>query len=171
MSNILLENDFNETKEVFEINDLAGATWCFRKLRAIENKKEDIITLAALEIDRITQWLTNETKSLEADKTYFEGLLNSYYVKERAKDKRFKLSTPYGKVTARKTRKWTYDEDIVKAYIKAEELPFIRIKEELDKAAIKKAFKDGVNTETGEYIPGITIEEIESITVKIEGGI
>ena len=46
-----------------------------------------------------------------------------------------------------------------------------RIKEELDKAAIKKAFKDGVNTETGEYIPGITIEEIESITVKVEGGV
>ena len=43
------------------------------------------------------------------------------------------------------------------------------IKEELDKAAIKKAFKDGVNTETGEYIPGITTEEIDSIKVKVEG--
>ena len=31
--------------------------------------------------------------------------------------------------------------------------------------------KDGVNTETGEYIPGITIEEIDSITVKVEGGV
>ena len=171
MSNILLENDLNEVKDQFEITNLQGATWCFRKLRAIEDKVEEVTSVAALEIDRITQWLTRETKSLEEDKAYFEGLLNAYYVKERAKDKKFKLSTPYGKVTARKTKKWTYDEEIVKAYVKAEELPFIRVKEELDKSALKKAFKDGINTETGEYVPGIVIEEIENITVKVEGGI
>lgn len=171
MSNILLENDLNEVKDQFEITNLQGATWCFRKLRAIEDKVEEVTSVAALEIDRITQWLTRETKSLEEDKAYFEGLLNAYYIKERAKDKKFKLSTPYGKITARKTKKWTYDEEIVKAYVKAEELPFIRVKEELDKSALKKAFKDGINTETGEYVPGIVIEEIENITVKVEGGI
>ena len=171
MSNILLENDLNEGKDQFEITNLQGATWCFRKLRAIEDKVEEVTSVAALEIDRITQWLTGETKSLEEDKAYFEGLLNAYYIKERAKDKKFKLSTPYGKITARKTKKWTYDEEIVKAYVKAEELPFIRVKEELDKSALKKAFKDGINTETGEYVPGIVIEEIENITVKVEGGI
>ena len=171
MSNILLENDLSEVKEQFEVSDLQAATWCFRKLRAIEDKVEEVKSVAAMEIDRITEWLARETKSLEEDKAYFEGLLNAYYVKERAKDKKFKLSTPYGKVTARKTKKWTYDDEVVKAYVKEENLPFIRIKEELDKAAIKKAFKDGVNTETGEYIPGITIEEIDSITVKVEGGV
>lgn len=170
MSNILLENDLYEVKEQFEVSDLQGATWCFRKLRAIEEKVEEVTSVAALEIDRITEWLKDEVESLESDKAYFEGLLNEYYVKERAKDKKFKLSTPYGKVTARKTKKWTYDDEVVKAYVKAEELPFIRIKEELDKVAIKKAFKDGVNIQTGEYIPGITIEEVESITVKVEGG-
>ena len=171
MSNILLENDLNEVKDQFEITNLQGATWCFRKLRAIEDKVEEVKSVAAMEIDRITEWLARETKSLEEDKAYFEGLLNADYVKERAKDKKFKLSTPYGKVTARKTKKWTYDDEVVKAYVKEENLPFIRIKEELDKAAIKKAFKDGVNTETGEYIPGITIEEIDSITIKVEGGV
>ena len=171
MSNILLENDLNEVKDQFEITNLQGATWCFRKLRAIEDKVEEVKSVAAMEIDRITEWLARETKSLEEDKAYFEGLLNAYYVKERAKDKKFKLSTPYGKVTARKTKKWTYDDEVVKAYVKEENLPFIRIKEELDKAAIKKAFKDGVNTETGEYIPGIRIEEVESISIKVEGGV
>ena len=171
MSNILLENDLEEVKEQFEVTNLQGATWCFRKLRAIEDKISNVTSVAAVEIDRITEWLAGETKSLEEDKAYFEGLLNDYYVKERTKDKRFKLSTPYGKVASRKTKKWTYDEEVVKAYVKAEDLPFIRIKEELDKAAIKKTFKDGVNTETGEYIPGIRIEEVESISIKVEGGI
>ena len=167
MSNILLENDLYAVKEGFEVSDLQGATWCFRKLRAIEEKIEEVTSVAAIEIDRVTAWLAGETKSLEEDK----ALLNDYYVKERAKDRKFKLSTPYGKVTSRKIKKWTYDEEVVKAYVKDEELPFIRIKEELDKAAIKKTFKDGINTETGEYIPGITIEEIDSITVKVEGGV
>ena len=171
MSNILLENDLYAVKEGFEVSDLQGATWCFRKLRAIEEKIEEVTSVAAIEIDRVTAWLAGETKSLEEDKAYFEGLLNDYYVKERAKDRKFKLSTPYGKVTSRKIKKFTYDEEVVKDYVKDEELPFIRIKEELDKAAIKKTFKDGINTETGEYIPGITIEEIDSITVKVEGGV
>ena len=170
MSNILLENDLSEVKEQFEVSDLQAATWCFRKLRAVEEKIEEVTSVATVEIDRITEWLKGEVESLESDKAYFEGLLNEYYVKERAKDRKFKLSTPYGRVTSRKIKKWTYDEEVVKAYVKDEELPFIRIKEELDKAAIKKAFKDGVNIQTGEYIPGITIEEVESITVKVEGG-
>lgn len=171
MNNILLKSDLEEVIEKFEVKDLVGATWCFRKLRAIEDKIADVTNVAAVEIERITEWLTNETKVLESDKAYFEGLLNAYYVEQRAKDKKFKLSTPYGKVTARKTKKWIYDEEVVKEYVKAEDLPFIRVKEELDKAAIKKAFKDGVNTETGEYIPGITIEDVESISIKVEGGI
>ena len=137
MSNILLENDLEEVKEQFEVTNLQGATWCFRKLRAIEDKIEDITSVAAMEIDRITEWLASETKSLEEDKAYFEGLLNAYYIKERAKDKKFKLSTPYGRVISRKTKKWNYDDEVVKAYVKAEDLPFIRVKEELDKAIIE----------------------------------
>ena len=41
MSNVLLQNDLEEVREVFAINDLSGATWAFRKLRAIEKKKKD----------------------------------------------------------------------------------------------------------------------------------
>jgi len=47
-------------------------------------------------------------------------------------------------------------------------LPYIRVKEELDKTSLKKEFKDGINPITGEIVPGITIEETESITIKAE---
>ena len=95
-------------------------------------------------------------------------MLSAYYIQERAKNKRFKLSTPYGKVTIRKSKKWNYDDEVVKEYIKAENLPYIRVKEELDKTSLKKEFKDGINPITGEIVPGITIEETESITIKAE---
>lgn len=168
MSNALLQNDLEEVREVYAINDLAGATWAFRKLRAIEEKKKELELVFDEEINRLKEWFCEETKSLDDDKGYFEGLLSAYYIQERAKDKKFKLSTPYGKVTARKTKKWAYDDEVVKEYVKSEKLPFIRVKEELDKASLKKEFKDGINPVTGEIVPGITIEEVESISIKAE---
>lgn len=157
-----------ETKEVFQVKDLQSATWVFRRLREIEEKINEITSVAIDEKVRINEWLFNETKSLQQDKEYFEGLLSAYYIQERTKDKRFKLSTPYGKVTTRKNKKWIYDDEVVKEYIKAENLPYIRVKEELDKTSLKKEFKDGINPITGEIVPGITIEETESITIKAE---
>lgn len=168
MENTLLQNDLVEQREGFKIEDLQGANWAFRKLRAITAKEAEIKALAEEERNRINTWEETELKQYEADKQYFEYLLSEYYKKEKTTDKRFKLSTPYGKVTARKTKKWTYDEEIVKDYIKSNNLPFIRVKEEIDKTGLKKVFKDGINTETGEIIPGINIEEVETITVKVE---
>lgn len=169
MNNALLQNDLEESREVFSINDLQGATWAFRKLRAIEEKQKEITAIAIEEKLRIDEWLSNESKSLNDDKAYFEGLLSAYYIEERAKDKKFKLSTPYGKVTSRKTEKYIYeDEQAIMDYCNMNELDVIRIKEELDKSAFKKICKGGVNQETGEVVPGVRVETVESISVKAE---
>ena len=169
MSNVLLQNDLEEVREAFAINDLQGATWAFRKLRAIEEKQKEITAIAIEEKLRIDEWLSNESKSLNDDKAYFEGLLSAYYIEERAKDKKFKLSTPYGKVTSRKTEKYIYeDEQAIMDYCNMNELDVIRIKEELDKSAFKKICKGGVNQETGEVVPGVRVETVESISVKAE---
>lgn len=169
MSNALLQNDLEEVREVFSINDLQGATWAFRKLRAIEEKVNELNVVADKEISRVKEWLSNEVKSLEADKEYFEGLLSAYYIEERAKDKKFKLTTPYGKVTSRKTEKYIYeDEQAIMDYCNMNELDVIRIKEELDKSAFKKICKGGVNQETGEVVPGVRVEKVESISIKAE---
>ena len=169
MNNALLQNDLEESREVFSINDLQGATWAFRKLRAIEEKQKEITAIAIEEKLRIDEWLSNESKSLDDDKAYFEGLLSAYYIEERAKDKKFKLTTPYGKVTSRKTEKYIYeDEQAIMDYCNMNELDVIRIKEELDKSAFKKICKGGVNQETGEVVPGVRVETVESISVKAE---
>lgn len=169
MSNTLLQNDLEEVREVFAINDLQGATWAFRKLRAIEEKVNELNVVADKEISRVKEWLSNEVKSLEADKEFFEGLLSAYYIEERAKDKKFKLSTPYGKVTSRKTEKYIYEDvQAIMDYCNMNELDVIRVKEELDKSAFKKICKGGVNQETGEVVPGVRVEKVESISIKAE---
>lgn len=170
--NILLEHDLQEVqgvKEEFRVTDLQGATWALRKLRALNEKIEEINATAVEEISRINEWAEKEVKSLNDDKEYFEGLLSAYYVEERAKDKKFKLSTPYGKVTSRKTTKYIYeDEQAIMDYCNTNEIDVIRVKEELDKTAFKKLCKDGVNQETGEVVPGVRVEVVESISIKAE---
>ena len=169
MENTLLENTLAEEREGFKIDSLEGATWAFRKLRAIESKIAEIDVIAEQEINRINTWMEKELDQYSKDKEYFNYLLQEYYREERAKDKKFKLSTPYGKVTARKSKKWIYeDEESLLEYLKQSEPNCIRFKEEINKAEVKKIFKDGINAETGEILPFIKIEEEESISVKVE---
>ena len=163
-----LRNEFIEQEE-FKINDLQGASWAFRKLREIEKKETEIKAVAEQEKALIDKWLNDETESFRSEREYFEGLLKEYYLANKREDKRFKLSTPYGKVSSRKTKKWNYeDEDQLKEYLKANDIAAIKVKEDIDKAALKKIFKNGVNEETGEVLPFVNIEEVESISVKIE---
>ena len=170
--NMLLQNDLQEIKELreeFKVTDLQSATWVLRKLRAVNEKMNEINTIAVEEISRINEWAEKEVKSLNDDKEYFEGLLSAYYIEERAKDKKFKLSTPYGKVTSRKTSKYIYeDEQAIMDYCNMNEIDVIRVKEELDKTSFKKLCKDCVNQETGEVVPGVRVETVESISVKTE---
>lgn len=167
--NMLLQNDLQEVKEEFKVTDLQEATWALRKLRALNEKIDEINAIAVEEISRINEWAEKEVKSLNYDKEYFERLLSAYYVEERAKDKKFKLSTPYGKVTSRKTTKYIYeDEQAIMDYCNTNEIDVIRVKEELDKTVFKTLCKDGINQETGEVVPGVRVEVVESISIKAE---
>ena len=169
MENTLLQNTLVEEREGFKIENLEGATWAFRKLRAIESKEVEIKAIAEEEINRVNSWKEKELEQYAKDKEYFSYLLEEYYRAEKAKDKKFKLSTPYGKVTARKSKKWIYeDEENLLEYLKGNEPSCIRVKEEINKTEVKKLFKDGVNQETGEILPFVRIEEEESISVKVE---
>lgn len=170
MENTLLNQDLSEKRqEAFKIENLEGATWAFRKLRVIQEKKAELYLIAEQERARIDKWLDNEVKAYESDKEYFEVLLSAYYIYEKAEDKKFKLSTPYGKITSRKTSKWIYEneEELIK-YLDKEDSNGVRIKKEIDKTYLKNKYKDGVNSDTGEILPFIRIEETETISVKAE---
>lgn len=56
MENTLLQNDLVEQREGFKIEDLQGANWAFRKLRAITAKEAEIKALAEEERNRINTW-------------------------------------------------------------------------------------------------------------------
>ena len=167
--NKILENVLEEEREGFIVSDLSSANWVLKKLKAIEEKEEEIKAVAEEEMHRIQLWFDNEIKAYEGDKEYLEGLLVAYYKQQKELDPKFKLSTPYGKVNSRKVTKWEYcDEDGLIDYLKENNTDCIRIKEEIDKAYLKKVYKNGVNQETGEVLPFIRIKKEENINIKVD---
>ncbi|KEI15787.1 host-nuclease inhibitor Gam family protein [Clostridium haemolyticum] len=177
MMNALLKNEIKEMNEViqeqvttFKVDSLESANWCFRKIRALKEQIETNKALADAERFRIDSWEKKENEGALSTIEYFENLLKTYFSQEREKNQKFKLSTPYGKVSTRKSKKWIYeDEEKIKNWIKDngyDEL--IRIKEELDKTALKKAFKEGIDKSTGEIVPGIEIRTEETVSIKVE---
>ena len=167
-----------EIKERFKIDSLDGANWAFKKLKAIEEKKKEIEELANQEmepyliaIERFKKWKEDEFKQYDHSINFFNFLLEEYYREQRKLDPKFKVSTPYGKVTSRKQQpKWNYEEDRLLGWLRTNDLELIRIKEEVDKTELKKKYKvvnGSVVTEDGEIVEGITIEE-RNPTVKVE---
>lgn len=179
--NELLELELIEAEETteaaevggrFVVADLNSANWAFRKLAAIEQKRKGIKELADKEIERIRKWQEQEEKGLNNSKEFFEGLLTEYYVRQKEVDPKFKISTPYGKVSSGKQQpKWNYEDEKVLNWLKKNDVELIRIKEEVNKAELKKKYQIVGNTavtEDGEIVEGITIENRpDSINIKV----
>lgn len=156
----------------FTIENLDSANWAFRKLAAIERKRSEIRDLADKEIQRIKEWQEQEEKGLNNSKEFFEGLLTEYFIRQKEVDPKFKISTPYGKVSSRKQQpKWNYEDEKVLNWLKENDTELIRIKEEINKVELKKKYQivgNEVVTEDGEIVEGITIEERpDSINIKV----
>ena len=164
----LKEITLEETQTI--ITDVNKASWAFREIIEIEKQMQDIEDLAKAELERINNWKKEELKTLEDSKQFFDFNLEQYFREQRELDPKFKLSTPYGKVTARKQQpKWNYEDDKTIEWLKENDISLIRIKEEVNKAELKKKYKiygNQVVTEDGEVVEGIEIEyRADSVTV------
>jgi len=163
-----------ENQETFKIEDLKGASWALRKIKEYKESILEKEELARVEKERIDNWLIEETKSDLVSLEYFNGLLVEYYKELKQSDPKAKISTPYGKVTSRKNKKWNYkNENEFLEYLTSNGYNnLIRVKKEIDKIGIKKEFelKDDVviNKNTGEILPFIDVVEEETINVKVE---
>jgi phage host-nuclease inhibitor protein Gam len=165
----LQEIEGQEQADDKRITNLEEATETMRKLRWIKEKRNEYQGIAENELKRITEWLNKETKQLQGIEAYYEFLLTDYYQQEKAKNPKFKLTTPSGKVSSRTTKKYTWDDEKVMEYLETNDLiELVRVKKEIDKAEIKRRFDGNVNPVTGEVVDGITIEEHTSISVKVE---
>jgi hypothetical protein len=155
--------------ERLKIKDLSGAMWFFRKLQTIYGKVNEINAVAKAEIEHITTWQDKEVKSLQSTATFFEELIKRYYIQEKAQDKKFKLTTPYGKVKSRKMAdKWEVDKTTLLLQLeinKFEELikrePLLKLEDLKEKAEVK--FNVVIDKDSNTVLEGVTaiVEEHE----------
>lgn len=159
-----------DAKDAFRVRDLKSATWAMDRYRELEAKETEINLIAQAELqkytDMIISWQNKETEQISAQKEYFKFLLTDYYMEQKQLNPKFKLSTPYGSMSQRTLSKWTYDDQILLPYLRENAPELIRVKEELDKSAIKARFANGVDLETGEVIEGISITEETTYSIK-----
>jgi phage host-nuclease inhibitor protein Gam len=161
-------------KQRFKVDSLESANWCLKKLAVLEKEQQEKEELAKKEIQRIEEWLKSEKERIANSKRFFECLLEEYFVAEKEKNPKFKISTPYGKVSSRKQQpKWVYDnEKAINSLKQAGLNDLIKIKEEIDKNKLKKSVtivNGQAVTEDGEILEGITVEEQpEKIVIKAE---
>lgn len=166
-----------EKSESFQVTNLETANWAFKKLEALKAKENEINEVAEKELDRIKQWQSQELKSIESDKEYFEYLVTDYYKREKEKDDKFKLSTPYGKVTSRAGSKvleiqgGINEQDIIDQLEQKGFTEFVKVSKKLNQADIKKGFyaaDDGTLIDkNGEVLEGVKmVRKPTSYTVK-----
>lgn len=149
----------------FSILNDEQANFFLRRLEEIRSEKDKINNMCNNEIEKFTNKVNNfrtkELYSLENTEKYFTSLLETYAKKQLENSNRKSIKLPFGTMSFKKgQRKIIYDDDVLKAYIKDNNLnQFIKIKEEINKADLKKAIKYEDNNSlsfNGNIVEGIS---------------
>lgn len=154
--------------ERFVVDDQNKANWALRKIKEMQKEIDEAEEFVQEETRRNNEWLKSIKSNKQADIDHFTNLLMGYAVTLSKDDPKFKsLNLPSGRFGFRKQQpKWEYDnEKAVESLKRAGLSDFIRVKEEPNKADIKRGFHvtngQAVNPDTGEIIEGITVTEQE----------
>lgn len=156
--------------EGFKISTLQEADWAMRKLKAMDAQDDGFKATAKADIDETNAWLNRKLTENQASREYFKGLLQDYLYEQRKTDKKFKIDTPHGTVSTRKTPAGLKYEDavVLKSLHDQGVEQFIRVKQEINKKDLKKAgsiINGKFVLEDGEIIAGVT-EKPASESVK-----
>lgn len=167
-----VEQQSPEQNETWKIASLEDADWAIRTIRDAEKNRDQKLDYIKREKERLKAF-EDKVKKDEIEETAFLRACLAYYIAEQKEENpKFKLQTLNGSASVRTTKKWTYDDDAVMASLKKDDdlKSYIRIKEEINKAQMKKDFvvtgSGTVATKDGEIIDGITVTLEQSLSLK-----
>jgi len=155
-----------DVQEGFVLDSLEKANWAMGKIVAAEKGMSERTALANTYAARITAWLTEANKSDLGTANHMRGLLAPWVAKtlEGGKARSVKL---LGGVAGYRTSPDTLevvDETLALAILQSEYPRFVRVKESVDKVALKAHMKA-----TGECFEGIELKAGETaFYVKVE---
>ena len=163
----------------FRIHDTEQASWAFRKIKKANQELADLEAYAKREIEKIQTWLAKESEGHKSTVDYMEYLLMEYLQELRQEDPKAKISTPYGKVTTRRSQpSWQFDEEKTVNYLlqKAPELVEEVTSYKYNKTQVKKHFtlvetEDGLQLvdPDGELVELATVvQKPDAVSIKVE---
>jgi len=153
----------DQPTEGWSITGLETAAWASRKAAAAHREIARWKAWAEGEKARIDAIVAAEAKRAEDDASFFEHHLAAYLRAEIEAGRKTKsMELPGGtiKLTARQPR-LDVDADAFLAWAVTSRPEFVRVKQEVDKTALKRAATladDGVVVVDGEIVPGATWE-------------
>lgn len=155
----------NDKTDNFVVDDESTADWALQKIKENKEKIREKEDIAEERVYQIEQWLAREKEKLEDGINYLEGLLGNYAAQRKEDEPDLKtISLPFGKIQYRKQRaKWKYDDDKLTDFAEQNMPDVVQTKKKVNKNDLKKKCKiiNGkvINTETGEVVEGVEVEE------------
>ena len=171
--NLYEENIINEILEEkidegLEVTDNEIATSIMKRLKYVNMLKEENTAIADKEIQKIKLWQDEANSELDQKIKYYEEVLLEFFKQQQELNPKYKLDTPYGKLTKRKSKKWSYDEEAIIEFLEENMyIDLINIEKSIKKNDIKKTFPEGIDKSTGQVIDGITISEEVNYNIKL----
>lgn len=153
-------------EERFRISTPDQAEWALKKLRKIAEKEQEVHDLVDAEIFKLENFRKSEIERLSREKAFFEGLLYEYHAPKYEEDPKGNktLRFPSGSITFKKQQPdYQRDEDKLLAWVKANRPEYVKVKESVDWANLKKDCQitnDGLLvTSDGEIVEGVVVEQ------------
>lgn len=155
-----------ESGNSFYLENDADADSALHKIQRLNRGIEWAKKLAEQQKQKIDLWLEQQIANRQEAISSQENLLQLYAEDRLRNSKRKSVSLPNGKFGFRKQPpKITHDDTILLAFAKEAAPQFVKVKESLDWAGLKKSCiidQDKMIDENGEVLPGITIEQQEA---------
>ncbi|MCM3377567.1 host-nuclease inhibitor Gam family protein [Bacillus sp. FSL W8-0445] len=172
-----------EGPEIFEVHDLETATEAQRRVAYFKRKQAEIDEVAdkqierlKMQIERLEHWQEEAKKEYVEREDFYKHRLERYMreevrkMQENGKKPKKTIKLPYGTIKLVKQQpEYQRNENDLLEY--AESKGFVRVKKDVDWAAIKnkaKVFGDKLIDADGELIPGVTVVDREDkFTVEV----
>ncbi|MEC1552584.1 host-nuclease inhibitor Gam family protein [Bacillus haynesii] len=173
----------DEGPEIFEVHDLETAAEAQRRVAYFKKQQDEIDEVAEkqierlkAQIERLKHWQEEAKKEYVERENFYKHRLERYMreevreMQENGKKPKKTIKLPYGIIKLVKQQpEYQRNENDLLEY--AESKGFVRVKKDVDWAAIKnkaKVFGDKLIDADGELIPGVTVVDREDkFTVEV----
>jgi hypothetical protein len=171
MENLVLEmiNEMVDNEECFVINDDGKAEWALNKIAEEKAEMQRMINVANSMIMKYQEKIEVYQKQFENKTTFLKEQLRQYFetVPHKITKTQETYKLPSGILKLKKQNpEYIRDEEKLLKWVKANKISYVKTKESVNWAELKKELKFVGNkalTEDGEIVDGITVSERPSV--------